>query len=227
MGAGIMLTPQHPTIIENASVSLNSSETATAEIPSDNAAPVLLAFSYLWSFWKARALCWALCYYQASKGVGGGKHEQSSAARNGRQVCPFVKLLLFKSFARRKNKSGLKKRKQLKLELLDNPPNCLGPLLGLQQTIHNQSFVLLVFWFVSRSSPANTGKGRRALWEKPWVRGEAVLLMLLIYFCCRSTRRPWSQLGYLTHKILDCRTGERKATALSMFYTWRSEHRRE
>lgn len=40
MGAGIMLTPQHPTIIENASVSLNPWETGTAEIPSDNAAPV-------------------------------------------------------------------------------------------------------------------------------------------------------------------------------------------
>lgn len=50
MGAGIMLTPQHPTRIENASVSLNPSETATAEIPSDNAAPVLLAFGYLGSF---------------------------------------------------------------------------------------------------------------------------------------------------------------------------------
>ncbi|RMC10835.1 hypothetical protein DUI87_12547 [Hirundo rustica rustica] len=40
MGTGIMLTPQHPTIIENASVSLNPWETGTAEIPSDNAAPV-------------------------------------------------------------------------------------------------------------------------------------------------------------------------------------------
>lgn len=40
MGAGIMLTPQHPTRIENASVSLSPWETGTAEIPSDNAAPV-------------------------------------------------------------------------------------------------------------------------------------------------------------------------------------------
>lgn len=40
MGSGIMLTPQHPTIIENASVSLNPWETGTAEIPSDNAAPL-------------------------------------------------------------------------------------------------------------------------------------------------------------------------------------------
>lgn len=95
MGAGIMLTPQHPTIIENASVSLNPSETATAEIPSDNAAPVLLAFSYLWSFWKARALCWALCYYQASEGVGEGKHEQSSAAQEQQAGLPLCEAAAF------------------------------------------------------------------------------------------------------------------------------------
>ena len=48
---------------------------------------------------------------------------------------------------------------QLKQELLDNPPNCLGPLLGSQQTVHNQSFAVLVCWFVSCSSPVNTGRG--------------------------------------------------------------------
>lgn len=83
---------------------------------------------------------------------------------------------------------------QLKQELLDNPPNCLGPLLGSQQTVHNQSFAVLVCWFVSCSSPINTGRGGGFVLQA-CVLGDAEFLRLLIYFCC-------SQLRYLMHKLV-------------------------
>lgn len=155
MGAGIMLTPQHPTIIENASVSLNPFETATAEIPSDNAAPVLLVFAYLWSFWKAKALCWALCYYPVSQGVGEGKQEQCSAAQKQQAGLPLCEAAFQKLCKARK-------RKQLNPELPDNPwLSWASP--GLAPNQAQSIFCLACFLVCLLLITINTGKERRGL----------------------------------------------------------------